>query len=214
MLIQAYQYLAKLASSIQPQAFHIFNKMAEEVCIGQRLDMDFENHPMVSITDYIQMITYKTSVLLAASLEIGALVAGASETDQHHLYEFGKNIGIAFQIQDDILDTYGSEAVGKKIGGDIIQNKKTYLYIKALELASSTQKSELLELYSSNEIMETDKIKKVRSIFDSCLVKEYAQQVMEAYRDLSVSHIHQLRVNEQNKQAMKHFADYLIMRNL
>jgi len=145
MMIQAYQYLLDNEDPILVKSLmDIFNKMAFEVCEGQQLDMDFESRDDVSIDEYIKMITLKTSVLLAASLQLGAVIGGASTTDQNHLYEFAKNFGIAFQLQDDILDTFGeASAVGKKIGGDILQNKKTYLYLKALELADAEENTKL-----------------------------------------------------------------------
>jgi geranylgeranyl diphosphate synthase type II len=215
MLIKAYEYLEFVDDRYYKTAMKIFNKAAIEVCEGQRLDMDFEKRKEVNISEYLHMITYKTSVLLAASLELGALIGGASENDQRHIYEFGKNIGIAFQIQDDILDVFGGEEVGKRIGGDIVQNKKTYLYLKALELASDDQRVTLEAYYSAgSEIEETRKITEVTSMFKSLLVKEYASQVMEAYKDLAISHIVQMSIPEENKSDLKSFAEYLIQRLL
>ncbi len=210
MLIKACQYLEKLDVEIYKPIMHVFNKMAVGVCEGQRLDMDFETRNDVLISEYIEMITNKTSVLLAASLQMGAICAEADEMDQYHIYEFGKNIGIAFQIQDDILDLYGDEQVGKKIGGDVIQNKKTYLLLKAIELSDDKTYQKLIETLQIED--EDRKVIEVRKMFDQLVVKEYASQVMEAYRDLAVSHIHQLKISEENKVGLISFADYLIQR--
>lgn len=213
MLIKAYEYLEQVEDKYFKDVIKIFNKTAIEVCEGQRLDMDFETRQDVSISDYMYMITLKTSVLLAASMQMGALIAGAGENDLNHIYEFGKNIGIAFQIQDDILDTFGDKAVGKKVGGDIIQNKKTYLYLKALELSTPEQKTELLATYNDDELNDDVKIGKVKKMFTSLVVGEYASQVMEAYRDLAISHIVQLNIPQSNKDGLIGFAEFLIARN-
>jgi geranylgeranyl diphosphate synthase type II len=213
MLIQAYKYLELIKDPYYRPVMQIFNQTSIEVCEGQRMDMDFEIAKTVAINDYLEMIKLKTSVLLAASFQMGAIIGGAPKKDHHHLYEFGKNIGIAFQLQDDILDTFGDEAVGKKIGGDILQNKKTYLYLKALELASDSQRAELQSLYSSSELPDTQKIERVTSLFKSLVVKEYATQVMEAYKDLSISHLRQLDIPKDKQEALIDFANYLVKRS-
>lgn len=214
MLIKAYTFLEKVEDRYFKKAVSLFNKTAEEVCRGQRMDMDFEHQSEVAISDYILMITYKTAVLLAASMQLGGLVSGAPKEDQHHLYEFGKNIGIAFQIQDDILDAYGDERTGKRVGGDIVQNKKTYLFLKALELSGPAQREELASLYGDTATKDAEKIDRVLRIFDSLVVREYALQVMEAYKDLALSHLAQLHIAEDNKMGMKKLTEYLIARNV
>lgn len=216
MMIQAYQYLLDNEDPILVKSLmDIFNKMAFEVCEGQQLDMDFESRDDVSIDEYIKMITLKTSVLLAASLQLGAVIGGASTTDQNHLYEFAKNFGIAFQLQDDILDTFGEEsAVGKKIGGDILQNKKTYLYLKALELADAEENTKLKNFFSGNvAINDEDKIKEVTSIFRNVNVAEYAVQVIEAYRDLALSHLMVCNISEHGRNDLSSLINNLIFRN-
>lgn len=214
MLIKAYEYLQHYEPLTFAQAFTIFNKMAIEVCEGQAMDMDFEVRNNVTIPEYLQMITYKTSVLIAASLQLGALVAGASKEDQEHIYEFGKNIGIAFQIQDDYLDTFGTpDLVGKKVGGDIIQNKKTYLYLKSIELSSEENKSRLAELYSSTPEDEDAKVEEVKKIFKSAVADEYAKMVMEAYQQLAVSHVNSMNVDETKKKSLIEFAKFLVGRD-
>ena len=192
----------------------VFTKMAFEVCEGQQLDMDFESKTDVTIEEYLEMITLKTSVLLATSIQMGAILGGADDSDQKHLYEFAKNFGIAFQLQDDVLDTFGEAAqVGKRIGGDILQNKKTYLYLKSIELASDSQKVKLIELYSSGlEVGEQEKINAVKSIYCDVLIQEYARQVIEAYRDLSISHLHACKINQSQKEAISSFINDIIFR--
>ncbi|MBK7523055.1 MAG: polyprenyl synthetase family protein [Saprospiraceae bacterium] len=204
MLIHSYEKLLGYSPVLSHMLVSVFSKMAEELCKGQQMDMDFETRENVSIGDYIKMIELKTAVLLGAALKIGALIGNAADSDAEHLYQFGINFGIAFQLQDDVLDVFGASAhVGKTIGGDIIQNKKTYLFLKSLELASDEQKSNLVRLYSGHSNMsETDKVEWVTKTFTSLLVKEYAQQVMEAYRDLAISHVHSCSIDVGKKELL------------
>ncbi|HRH61589.1 MAG TPA: polyprenyl synthetase family protein, partial [Chitinophagaceae bacterium] len=151
MLVQAYEYLNKINSAYKHRILALFNKTAKEVCEGQQLDMDFEKKTDVQLQEYVRMIELKTSVLLAASLQMGAVLGGASEGNRQHIYEFGRNLGIAFQVQDDYLDAFGDPAkFGKDAGGDIRQNKKTFLLIHALETASAEQKKMLQQLMREN----------------------------------------------------------------
>ncbi|MFZ1751314.1 MAG: polyprenyl synthetase family protein [Saprospiraceae bacterium] len=216
MMVKALQYLVQYKKpQLVVDLLQIFNKMAIEVCEGQQMDMDFESRDDVSIEEYIQMITYKTSVLIAASIQMGALIGNATHDDQLHLYQFAKNLGIAFQLQDDILDTFGeSNQVGKKIGGDIIQNKKTYLFLKSLELADTSHRDLLKNHYYSNQdIEESQKVDQVTRIFTDLNVAEYARQVIEAYRDLAVSHLNACQITESKKEAMVGFVGELIARS-
>lgn len=216
MMIMAYQQILDIGdpSLIKP-LLDIFNKMAFEVCEGQQMDMDFEKLSNVSITEYLEMITLKTSVLIGAAIRMGALIGGADTTDQDHIYEFGKNYGLAFQLQDDVLDTFGDPGqVGKKIGGDILRNKKTYLYLKSLELAGEKQRNNLVDLYSGKMILPDDeKIDTVTTIFRSVNVLEYSRQLIEAYRDLAVSHLYATKMPEKGKEVFKDLTDQLIFRN-
>lgn len=216
MFVKSIEYFTHYSADFLVPILKVFNQTAIEVCEGQSLDMDFEVRDDVNITEYIQMITFKTSVLLAACLQIGGIIGSASEEDQFHLYEFGKNLGIAFQIQDDILDTFGEQVdVGKRAGGDILQNKKTYLYLKAMELADPKLKNELLAWF--NEVAPTEKeeekINSVKKIFNTLVVQEWANQLKEAYRDLAISHIEPLKLKDHQKEELRSFADYLIARN-
>jgi geranylgeranyl diphosphate synthase type II len=215
MMLQAYQYLLDYEDPVLiKELLTVSNKMAFQVCEGQQLDMDFETQDNVTIDEYLKMVTLKTSVLLAASIQMGGIIGGASKEDQNHLYQFAKNFGIAFQLQDDILDTFGDAAeVGKKIGGDIIRNKKTYLYIKALELSSENQKQTLINLFEpSNKMDELIKITQVTEIFNSLLVKEYANQLIEAYRDLSISHLNACQIDSKRKEEITALVNQLIFR--
>ena len=158
MLIQSYQYLCDLPSKQLDKCLAVFNEMALQVCEGQQYDMDFEIQAEVDMESYLKMIEYKTAVLLGAALKMGAIIAGASDRESDALYEFGRNIGIAFQLKDDLLDVFGDEQTfGKQVGGDIIANKKTYLYLKALSLSEGEQKMELVNLYSSESLNDTEK---------------------------------------------------------
>ncbi len=215
MMIQAYQYLLDYEDPILvKKLLDTFNKMAFEVCEGQQLDIDFETRNDVTIPEYLDMITWKTSVLIAAAIQMGAIVAGASDADQKHIYEFAKYFGIAFQLQDDVLDTFGQSAeVGKKIGGDILQNKKTYLYLKSLELADEKQQTLLKSLYQNEITLEDDqKIAQVTQIFKETNVTEYTRQVIEAYRDLSISHLSACTVQEDKKTMLTDFVNAMIFR--
>lgn len=213
LLIYCYKLFEKYEPILLKKLISQFNKMSIEVCEGQRMDMDFETSDTVSIAEYLKMIEFKTSVLLACSLSMGATVADANETDILHLYEFGKNLGIAFQIQDDILDAFGDESkVGKKPGGDIIQNKKTYLYIKALELTQPD--NSLYDIYHDNDIPEEEKVGKVKTIFINSGALEYANQLRDVYNELAISHAQSLSISEEKKSMLISFANSLVRREL
>jgi geranylgeranyl diphosphate synthase type II len=164
------------------KVFRIFNKAAVEVCVGQQLDMDFEKATIVSHEEYLRMIELKTAVLIAASAKIGAIFGGADEKDAEPLYEYGRNLGLAFQIQDDILDTYGDVKVfGKISGGDIIAGKKTFLYVKATEILSSEQRKRLQEIYSAETSDPEAKIKMVTEIYDQLNIKSISENLAGDY---------------------------------
>ena len=210
MMIRAYEYIQKIQSAHLSKILQIFNTTAKEVCEGQQLDMDFEKMEKVSLEAYINMITLKTSVLLAASLEMGAIIGGASENNCKQLYEFGKKIGIAFQIQDDYLDAFGDAAIfGKEPGGDIKQNKKTFLLIHALEVANTQQKEALLQLLQTDA---NNKVEKVLSIFKACKVDEWAEQLKTKYMNEAFTHLENIAVVEKRKQPIIELAHYLMNR--
>lgn len=217
MMIQSYQYLLDYTDPVLVKTLlDVFNKMAMEVCEGQQMDMDFESRTDVTINEYLQMITWKTSVLMAASIQMGAIIGGANIENQKHIYEFAKNFGVAFQLQDDVLDTFGQTAqVGKRIGGDIIQNKKTYMYLKALELADESQQELLKTYYDQNAttIDDNQKVKEVTQIFKDTNVVEYSRQIIEAYRDLAISHLNACDIDKDIKQQLTIFIDQMVHRD-
>lgn len=210
MLVKAYEYLAQVRPEYLPAVLQLFNKTAKEVCEGQQLDMDFESKEAVSLDEYVAMITLKTSVLLAGSLQLGAIIAGARGNSQQHLYEFGKNLGIAFQVQDDYLDCFGDpEKFGKQTGGDILANKKTFLMIRTLEVADEKQKSELHSLLSGNA---ADKVAKVLQLYKDCKADEWTSSLKEKYYKLAMQNLDELAVQATRKEELQKLAMYLLQR--
>jgi geranylgeranyl diphosphate synthase type II len=211
MIIRAYEFLQQIQPSYLPKILQLFNRTAREVCEGQQLDMDYSKMDHVGMDQYIEMITLKTSVLLAASLEAGAIIGGASENNCNQLYEFGKKIGIAFQIQDDYLDAFGDAAVfGKEAGGDIKQNKKTFLLLHALAVANEAQKAELELLLKNNA---ADKVEKVLTIFKACGVDAWAEDLKAKYLKEAFEHLEAIAVVSNRKQPLIELANYLMNRN-
>lgn len=210
MLVQGYVYLSNMKTEYLQRVLPLYNKTAAEVCEGQQLDMDFEQKQSVSMDDYLHMITLKTSVLLAGSLKIGSIMGGATAGNQDHLYEFGKNLGIAFQIQDDYLDAFGDPAkFGKQVGGDIKANKKTFLMIHAMQSASAIQKEQLYELMQHNP---ADKVEKVLSIFKSAGVDEWALQLKNEYLEKAMAHLEEIAVMSKRKEPLKELAQFMVQR--
>ncbi len=210
MLLRCYDYINQIKTENLKQILYLFNKTAREVCEGQQYDMDFEKQETVQLDDYIHMINLKTSVLLAASLEMGAIIGGASEGNRNHLYEFGRNLGIAFQIQDDYLDAFGDpEKFGKDVGGDIRQNKKTFLLLHALEVANEQQQKHIRELMSTNP---PDKVEKMLAIFKECNVDEWANALKEKYVQVAMKHLDDIAVVSIRKKPMLELAEFLIQR--
>jgi geranylgeranyl diphosphate synthase type II len=210
MLVRAYEEIASIQHAHLAPILRLFNQTAKEVCEGQQMDMDFEYRENVTHEEYLHMITLKTSVLLAASLQMGSILGEADEADQQHLYDFGKNLGIAFQLQDDFLDAFGDpEKFGKQVGGDIIANKKTFLLIHALENANPQLKNELIELLANNE---TDKVQRVLQIFRTCGVDQWANAQKEHFFNVAMNHLHALRVDESKKKPLIDLAGFLIQR--
>lgn len=204
MVILAYALFSKVEQKYLPKVLEVFNKAAIEVCEGQQFDMNFENSKDVTIDQYINMIRLKTSVLLAAALEIGALVGGATEQQQKALYNFGINLGLAFQIQDDILDTYGDGATfGKNIGGDIAVGKKTFLYLSAYNKASKEEK----EILENSFDFET-----VKAVYDCLEVKEIALNAVQSYYDKSMEWLTKAGREDQTVK-LKSYAETLLNRN-
>lgn len=211
MMVVAYDYINKIPDQYIREILQLFNKTAKEVCEGQQLDMDFEKMDKVLLDEYLNMITLKTSVLLACSLQMGAILANASREDQHHLYEFGRNLGIAFQIQDDYLDAFGDPAkFGKQVGGDIQSNKKTFLMIHALETATGESLSELKHLLT---IEAPEKVERVLHIFKTCGIDKWADDLKEQYLTKSLHHLGKISVAKEQKADLVALAHYLIQRD-
>lgn len=182
MMIEAYKLLAEVPESKLHKVLRLFNEMATEICEGQQYDVDFESQEHVTIEEYLKMIRLKTSVLLATALQIGSYLAGANEAQQEALYQFGINVGLAFQIQDDILDVWGDpKTFGKAVGGDISCNKKTYVYLTAQKLADDELTEELHQWYGSVLDDNTEKIAAVKGIFEQLNVRAACEAVVEDY---------------------------------
>ena len=214
MLINAYQYIAQCNNKMLPEILDLFNEVALGVCEGQQYDMDFENRMDVTVDEYLEMIRLKTAILLAGSLKMGALLANADEKDAQLIYDFGINIGIAFQLQDDYLDTFGDQkSFGKKIGGDIIANKKTFLLITTLNNATLEDQTTLKSWIKADNFSEDEKINAVKSIYTKNLVDESSQKLMDKYYNNAMENIAQLNGNKVIKSELIHFATKLMKRN-
>jgi geranylgeranyl diphosphate synthase, type II len=212
MLLQAYEYLNESGSEKVRELFQLLNKTGREVCEGQQLDMDFENAESITLDQYLFMIELKTAVFLAASLRMGAVVAGATEADQHAIYEFGKNLGLAFQLQDDWLDSFGDpETFGKQKGGDILANKKTFLLVKALEKSGESGKKMIHDLQLESS---PDKIERMIEIYRFAGVDQEAQSAKKRYMDLAYHHLGKIAVPADDKKALKELAVYLLERKI
>jgi geranylgeranyl diphosphate synthase, type II len=210
MLVAAYEHISKLDISFLRPVLNLFNKTASEVCEGQQLDMDFETQESVSFDQYLHMIELKTSVLLAASLKMGAILGGAGERNQQLIYEFGKKLGLSFQVQDDYLDAFGDPAkFGKQVGGDILSNKKTFLLIHALETATPAQQKELKKLLSTTS---DNKVAKILELFHDCKVDEWAIALKNRFLDEALAHLEDIAVISVRKTPLKELAQFLIQR--
>lgn len=210
MLITVYDHLNKISPAYLHRVLSIFNKTAREVCEGQQLDMDYEQEETVKITDYLRMIELKTSVLIAASLELGVTLGGGGLDNQHHAYQFGKNLGIAFQIQDDYLDAFGDpKKFGKQVGGDILANKKTFLLLKAMEVATAARMEEIKTLMASNP---PDKVEKMVRLFRDCGVDQWARELKNQYVETAFQHFDEIAVPANRKQPLRELVMFLIDR--
>jgi len=210
MQVAAYEHLNKVNTTFLHQVLGLFNTTARQVCEGQQIDMDFEKQEMVGHEEYLKMIELKTSVLLAASLKMGAILGGAGERNQKLLYEFGRKLGLAFQVQDDYLDAFGDpDKFGKQIGGDILANKKTFLLIHALEATPPAQQKELKSLLQNNS---EDKVQKVLQLFRDCKVDDWALQLKNKFLDEAFNHLEDIAVLSVRKQPLKQLALFLVQR--
>ncbi|MDB4108631.1 polyprenyl synthetase family protein, partial [Flavobacteriaceae bacterium] len=215
MLIMAYQ----LFENYQPETFQklakLFSQTALEVCEGQQYDIDFETRSDVSISEYLKMIEYKTAVLVGAAMKMGAIVANASTEDQNRCYEFGRNLGIAFQLQDDYLDAFGNpETFGKQVGGDILENKKTYLYLKALEFSSEKDQRQLKQLFSNDGSDFKDKIQIVKELFIASGAAEATKKAITSYTKKAFEVLQAITIADKNKQILQDFGTQLMTRDV
>ncbi|MEZ4796785.1 MAG: polyprenyl synthetase family protein [Flavobacteriaceae bacterium] len=215
MLILAYQLFENYEGQTFKDLAKLFSKTALEVCEGQQYDIDFENRNDVTIPEYLKMIEYKTAVLVGAAMKMGAIIANASIEDQNKIYNFGKNLGIAFQLQDDYLDAYGNpETFGKQVGGDIIENKKTYLFLKALELSGANQKEELVMLYNIRNLNNEDKIAKTKHIFDVTGASVATKRMIEQYTKNAFELLETINISSEKKILLKEFGIALMNRKV
>ena len=213
MSILSYKYIADCPYGVLPVVLELFTETALKVCEGQQYDLDFETRNDIRVDDYLKMIELKTSVLIAASLKLGAILGGASLADADLLYEFGRNLGIAFQLRDDMLDAYGDTAkFGKKIGTDIISNKKTYLVLKAIEIADKKTRSQLIKLISSRDFNPEEKISRVINIFNQLGIKTITEEESKNYYELALRTLGMVSVNNDSKSAIRKFAAQLMKR--
>jgi geranylgeranyl diphosphate synthase type II len=215
MLILAYQYFEHYEPIIFRELAKLFSKTALEVCEGQQWDVDFETRSDVTIPEYLKMIEYKTAVLVAAAMKMGAIVAQTSIENGDLIYDFGLNLGLAFQLQDDYLDAFGDPATfGKQVGGDIIENKKTYLYLKAIEFASSEERKQLLQLFSVSLEDNLSKIEAVKTLFNTTGASKATQQAIQDYTLKAFATLDKMNISSDKKAMLKTFGENLMNRNV
>jgi len=215
MLILAYQYFENYEPVVFQKLAKLFGKTALEVCDGQQLDVDFETRNDVSIEEYINMIRLKTSVLVAAALKMGAIVAETEEENADLIYDFGLNLGLAFQLQDDYLDTFGdAETFGKQIGGDIIENKKTFLYLKSLEVADEVDKGKLQYYYNKKLENNSIKITEVTRVFEVNNIPDLIKEEIKYYTDKAFETLSSMKISKESVQNLKNFGLWLMNRSV
>lgn len=215
MLINAYQLFENYDEPVFTELARLFTKTAMRVCEGQQYDIDFETRNNVSIEDYLKMIEYKTAVLVGASLQMGAIVAGADNSSKEAIYEYGRLLGIAFQLQDDYLDAFGDpDTFGKQPGGDIIENKKTFLYLKSLEISGVREGRHLEHLYSVRPLENTGKIEAVKAIFDNSGATQLTRDEIENYTQKAFGVLEKINLPEIKKAPLKQFGKVLMEREV
>ncbi|MBT8295968.1 MAG: polyprenyl synthetase family protein [Gramella sp.] len=215
MLINAYQLFESYEGDMFKELSSLFTKTAIQVCEGQQYDIDFETRDDVSIEDYLLMIEYKTAVLVGASLQMGAIVAETSHACKEAIYQYGRLLGIAFQLQDDYLDAFGDpETFGKQPGGDIIENKKTFLYLKTLELATKSEAQQLEHLYSISPVDNSGKIEAVKALFESSGAAELTRKEIEVYTDKAFQILERIEMAEEKKTPLRNFGKMLMDRQV
>jgi geranylgeranyl diphosphate synthase type II len=215
MLILAYQYFEQYQPKIFRKLAKLFSKTALQVCEGQQWDVDFETRDDVTIPDYLKMIEYKTAVLVAAAMKMGAIIAETSKENAKLIYDFGLNLGLAFQLQDDYLDAFGDpETFGKQVGGDIIENKKTYLYLKALEFSSKEEAQQLTQLFSIQPDDNSDKISSVKEIFNSSGASKATQDAIQEFTFKALEIVEKMNIEDDKKSILRTFGENLMGRKV
>ncbi len=213
MFALAYEYMLKTQTKFVPAILQVLNRTAIEVCEGQQFDMNFETDENICIADYLEMIRLKTAVLLGGSLKIGAIIGGADKEDANNIYDFGINIGLAFQLKDDLLDVYSDvEKFGKVTGGDIVTNKKTYLYLKAFELAVGEGLQNLKNCFSLSENESEKKIAGVKSVYNELNIEGLTIKEMQQYYDKALEYLDKITIDASHKQNLIYFAQQLMRR--
>lgn len=215
MLILAYQHFEQYEPAVFRDLAKLFSKTALEVCEGQQYDVDFETRNDVTIPEYLKMIEYKTAVLVAAAMKMGAIIAETSEENANLIYDFGRNLGVAFQLQDDYLDAFGNpETFGKQVGGDIIENKKTYLYLKAIEFSKPEEKEQLLHYFSIQPEDNLDKINVVKEIFNATGASVATQKSIQDYTMKAFETLDRINISEDKKAVLRSFGENLMERKV
>ncbi len=215
MLIKAYQFFEEYPPEVFKRLVALFSQTAMEVCEGQQYDVDFETRNDVTIPEYLKMIEFKTAVLVGAAMKMGAIVASASAENAELIYGFGRDLGIAFQLQDDYLDAFGDpKTFGKQVGGDIIENKKTFLYLKAMEFASTSQQEELLRLFAAETKEISKKVETVKNIFMDSGAVESTRAAIREYTDKAFLSLEKISVSESSKKLLKQFGEQLMHRSI
>ncbi len=213
LFVLAYTYILQANAVLLPEILKIFNTTALQACEGQQMDLNFEKQRQVTLDDYLSMIRLKTAVLFGASLKLGALIAGTSEKNKQLIYEFGENVGMGFQLQDDLLDLYGNEKIfGKRTGQDIIENKKTYLFIKALSTADVETKDVLLDYFHEKQLPVDEKIKAFREIFDRLDIEKLTRKAIAGYLDKGLKKLDEVEISEVRKEPLRGVVKAMINR--
>jgi geranylgeranyl diphosphate synthase type II len=215
MLILAYQYFEQYEPTVFRDLAKLFSKTALEVCEGQQWDVDFETRKDVTIPEYLKMIEYKTAVLVAAAMKMGAIIAKTSEENANLIYDFGLHLGLAFQLQDDYLDAFGDpETFGKQVGGDIIENKKTYLYLKAVEFSNTQQAQQLNDLFAIHSNDNVLKISEVKNIFNASGASEVTQEAIKEYTFKAFETLEKMNIEPDKKAMLRAFGENLMGREV
>ena len=215
MLILAYQYFEQYEPTVFRDLAKLFSKTAIQVCEGQQWDVDFENRDAVTIPEYLKMIEYKTAVLVAAAMKMGAIIATTSTENCDLIYDFGLNLGLAFQLQDDYLDAFGDPATfGKQVGGDIIENKKTYLYLKAREFSTQEEKEELMHLFSIHPDDAADKVASVKVVFEKTGAAKATQEAITHFTMKAFETLAKMNISDDKKAILRLFGEKLMSRQV